>query len=210
MKNELKNISSFDESREFVCGFCDDPEFIEAAEEAKKEWPQTEFRKPEERDIAEITDFKREFEERGSGMDGTGTLVRDDAAAWLEYNRRMEAVDDPSGIPSLQYGLFRKEDGRLLGLLQIRLELKGYLVDFGGNIGYCVRPSERRKGHAKEMLRAALDICRERGLRKVLVTCLADNVGSAKTIEACGGVFEKTVFDDRNYMADMKRYWIEL
>ena len=169
-----------------------------------------EFRKPTEKDIAEITAFKQEFEEHKSGMDGTGTLFRNDAAQWLEYNRQMEAADNPSGIPSLQYGLFRKEDGRLLGLLQIRLELKGYLVDFGGNIGYCVRPSERRKGYAKEMLRSALDICREKGLSRVLITCLADNIGSAKTIEACGGVFEKTVFDDRNYKADMKRYWIEL
>ena len=171
---------------------------------------KTEFRKPTEKDIDEITAFKQEFEEHKSGMDGTGTLFRDDAAQWLTYNRQMEAVDNPSGIPSLQYGLFRKEDGRLLGLLQIRLELKGYLIDFGGNIGYCVRPSERRKGYAKEMLCSALDICRETGLSRVLITCLADNIGSARTIEACGGVFEKIVFDDRNYKADMKRYWIEL
>ena len=112
--------------------------------------------------------------------------------------------------PCLQYGLFCKENNRLLGLIQIRLELKGYLINFGGHIGYCVRPSERRKGYAKTMLKAVLDICKKEGLEKVLVTCLEDNIGSAKTIEGCGGIFEKIVYDDVNYKANMKRYWIPL
>lgn len=47
-------------------------------------------------------------------------------------------------------------------------------------------------------------------LKKVLVTCLEDNIGSARTIEACGGIFEKIIFDDKNYLASMKRYWITL
>lgn len=169
-----------------------------------------EFRKPEQKDSVQIMDFKEEFQAQNSGMDGTGILFRSTAEEWLEYNRKMENPDDPNGLHCLQYGLFQKENGCLLGLLQIRLELMGYLTDFGGNIGYCVRPSERRKGYAKEMLRFALDICREKGLKKVLVTCLEDNVGSAKTIEACGGVFEKVVYDDKNYMANMKRYWCTL
>ena len=106
--------------------------------------------------------------------------------------------------------LFDKDENRLLGLIQVRLELKGYLVEFGGHIGYCVRPAERRKGYAKEMLRQALAISKKEGLTKVMVTCLEDNIGSAKTIEACDGIYEKTVFDDLNYKANLKRYWITI
>ena len=168
-----------------------------------------EFRKPNLNDAEEIEEFKKEFEENNSGMDGTGILFRSSAEEWIEYINELEDRNNPNIIPSLQYGLF-DEENRLLGLIQIRLELKGYLINFGGHIGYCVRPSERRKGYAKSMLRLALDICRKEGLGKVLVTCLEDNVGSAKTIEACGGVFEKVVFDDLNYKANMKRYWISL
>ena len=168
------------------------------------------FRKPEEGDIAEINAFKQEFRENNSGMDGTGTLVRCDAEEWLCYNRKMENREDPDGLHCLQYGLFREEDGRLLGLIQVRLELMGYLVRFGGNIGYCVRPSERRRGYANKMLGYALDICREKGLEKVLVTCLEDNEGSTRTIEAWGGMLEGIVYDDVNYMANMKRYWIAI
>lgn len=168
-----------------------------------------EFRKPNLNDIEEIEMFKKEFEENNSGMDGTGILFRSSAEEWIEYINELENRNNPNIIPSLQYGLF-DEENRLLGLIQIRLELKGYLINFGGHIGYCVRPSERRKRYAKSMLRLALDVCRKEGLEKVLVTCLEDNVGSAKTIESCGGVFEKVVFDDLNYKANMKRYWISL
>ncbi len=170
----------------------------------------TVFRKPTQQDIAEIEAFKKEFQAVVSGMDGTGILCNVSASEWLDFNLEMENCTRPNYVSSLQYGLFEKDTGRLLGLLQIRLELKGYLINFGGHIGYCVRPSERRKGFATQMLRSALPICRAQGLQQVLVTCLEDNIGSAKTIEACGGVYEKTVFDDQNYQANMKRYWILL
>lgn len=166
------------------------------------------FRKPEHKDCQQIEAFKEEFISTGSSMDGTGYLRRYDAPQWLESNKMMETVVDDTLVPSLQYGLFRKEDGRLLGLLQIRLELKGYLEKFGGHIGYCVRPSERQKGYAKQMLKEALQICRECGLDKVLITCLADNTASERTIRACGGVYESTVMDDINYQRQLKRFWI--
>lgn len=169
-----------------------------------------EFRKPNINDKNEIADFKNEFIKYNSGMDGTGTLYNSDIEEWLKYNRDMEVTNNSNYVKALQYGLFEKNTNRLLGLLQIRLELRGYLVEFGGHIGYCVRPTERRKGYAKMMLKEALKVCHSIGLNKVLITCLEDNIGSAKTIESCGGVFEKAVFDDKNYNANMKRYWIKL
>ncbi|MFI2707699.1 GNAT family N-acetyltransferase, partial [Nocardioides sp. CER28] len=69
--------------------------------------------------------------------------------------------------------------------------------------GYSIRPSYRRQGHASRALGLALERAREIGLDRVLITCDEDNLGSARTIESQGGVFES--------MCGIKRrYWISL
>ena len=59
------------------------------------------------------------------------------------------------------------------------------------------------------MLGLVLPICREMGIRKVLITCIEGNEGSRRTILKNGGVYESTV-----YQAEMdrylERYWIDL
>ena len=167
-----------------------------------------EFRKPNFNDINEIELFKQEFIDTNGSMDGTGKLRNLSAEEWLRLKQKMEHKSTSELVRYLQYGLFRGK--RLLGLIDIRLELRGYLVEFGGHIGYSVRPSERRKGYGKLMLQKALEVCKEINLNKVLITCLEDNIASAKIIEACGGVHEKTVFDEKNYQERLKRYWIDL
>jgi len=88
-----------------------------------------------------------------------------------------------------------------LGGLSIRHELTDILREFGGHIGYVVRPSARRQGHASAMLAAALPIARSLGIDPALVTCDTTNTGSRRVIESNGGVFE----DQRE---DKLRFWI--
>ena len=105
--------------------------------------------------------------------------------------------------------LVRKKDNRLIGMIQVRHYFNEFLEKYAGNIGDSVRPSERRNGYAKEMLKMVLPFCREIGLDKILVACIDGNVGSEKTILANGGVYESTVHEpkaDRN----LKRFWITL
>mgnify|MGYP003483091531 CR=1 FL=1 len=79
------------------------------------------------------------------------------------------------------------------------------LGTWGGHCGYSVRPCERRKGYAKEMLRLNILNAKALGIPKLLVTCHDNNIASEKTILANGGLFEKTIdVDGRN----IKRYWI--
>lgn len=169
-----------------------------------------EFRKPNRQDVEAIEDFKSEFQAHNSVMEGTNILVKSSAEEWLAYVAKSEARDSPDILPCFYYGLFEKESGRLLGIIQIRLKLNDYLSEFGGHIGYCVRPTERRKGYAKTMLRNALGICKEEGLHKVMISCVEENNASENTIKSCGGVFEKKVYDERCYKAYLKRYWIAL
>ncbi len=88
-----------------------------------------------------------------------------------------------------------------LGRLSIRHRLTPWLLEYGGHIGYDVRPSARGNGHATAMLREALPWCRKLGIDPVLVTCDTDNVASRRVIEHAGGIFE----DKRD---NKLRYWI--
>ena len=88
-----------------------------------------------------------------------------------------------------------------LGRIAVRHHLNDFLADVGGHIGYDVRPSRRREGHATAMLRAVLPHAHALGIDSALVTCNTDNVGSIRVIEAAGGVFE----DQRGTKL---RYWV--
>lgn len=94
-------------------------------------------------------------------------------------------------------------------MLQIRHYLNDYLKEFGGHIGYSVRPCERGKGYAKRMLEMALPHCKKIGIDKVLITCIESNIASEKTILANNGAYESTVYEP-DIKENLKRFWIEL
>ena len=90
-----------------------------------------------------------------------------------------------------------------LGSIAVRHELNAFLLELGGHIGYSVRPSARRQGHAARALADSLPIARDLGLDRVLVTCDEDNAGSRRTIERNGGVLE-------DVRGGKRRYWIDV
>lgn len=80
------------------------------------------------------------------------------------------------------------DNDRLVGLLSIRYDLPKHHRDLYGDIGYGVRPSERRKGYATKMLKHGLNVCKEKNMTDVIVGCYEDNYGSNKVIQKNGGV----------------------
>jgi predicted acetyltransferase len=71
-----------------------------------------------------------------------------------------------------------------------------------------VRASERRKGYATQMLKLALMLCADMGIRDVLLTCDKGNVASVGVITANGGVLTEEFTDDDGKLA--QRYWIRV
>ena len=167
---------------------------------------------PSEHYAQQIVDFRREYLQAGSDMDGCGALRRtDDPAEFIRACKDDTAPETlrPGRVLATLFLCVRKEDDKLLGMIQIRHYFNEYLEKYAGHIGYSIRPSERRKGYATEMLRLALPFCRELGIRKVLISCEPGNIGSEKTILNNGGVYESTVYEPGEQIY-LKRHWISL
>ena len=114
----------------------------------------------------------------------------------------------PDWVASSVFFGVRESDNRIIGIIDLRHYLNDFLCACGGHIGYAVRPTERRRGYATEMLRLGLDFCRGLGLDKVMLGCYKDNVASMRTIEKCGGVLEREgVYPDGKPVVV---YWISL
>ena len=100
-------------------------------------------------------------------------------------------------------------DGKVLGVANLRHMLTDALRKSGGHIGFGIRPSARRRGHASRILGEALIKAKERGISRVLLTCHKGNIGSARAIIKNGGILESEELLEGD--ADvLQRFWITL
>jgi predicted acetyltransferase len=140
-------------------------------------------------------------------------------AAWIEHNApgwqapgafatfveavRADAEEDtprPAGhVPCTTLWWVDGDD--YLGRIAIRHRLTDFLREVGGHIGYDVRPTRRREGHATAMLRQSLPWALGLGIDRALVTCDLENVGSIRVIENAGGELE-------DVRGAKRRYWV--
>jgi predicted acetyltransferase len=108
---------------------------------------------------------------------------------------------EPGKVRSDYYWIVDGAADTVVGFLALRHTLTPELLEVGGHIGFSVRPSRRREGHATRALGLALPCAAARGIARVLVTCDDRNIGSTRAIEANRGALE----DIRN---GKRRYWI--
>lgn len=126
---------------------------------------------------------------------------------WLKY---LDSLLDDEKRPSnrwtgIEYFLIWENDDKLIGMINLRWDLNDEMLLHGEHIGYCIRPSQRRKGYNKINLYLCLLKAKEMGFEKVLLTAYDDNLGTVKTILSLGGVLENKITEDG---AIIGRYWI--
>ncbi len=108
--------------------------------------------------------------------------------------------------------LWYVEGDEFLGSVHLRHHLNEVLEQWGGHIGYAVRPSAQGRGYASAMLAGMLDHARAHHpeLERVMLTVNVKNAASIRVVEKNGGVLADTV-PHLWVPGDIgNRYWIEL
>ena len=135
-------------------------------------------------------------------------IFKNDYHDFEHYLNNLEIKEPIDGkVPDSTFFALDVERNIFVGAINIRHYLNEKLLLNGGHIGDGIRPSERRKGFATEMIALGLEECKKLGIDRVLMVCDKDNIGSKKSIINNGGILENEIEIDGTIE---QRYWIEL
>ena len=143
---------------------------------------------------AATTAFRQAFFDAGETVINGSELLDqtesyDDWLKAVTDNTNTETVN-PEWVVTDTFFAFDAEE-KLIGIIDFRHELKGFLVDFG-HCGYSVRPDERCKGYATEMLRLLLEYAKKCGFESLQLSVERKNAPSVRTIVKNGGTYERS------------------
>lgn len=157
-----------------------------------------EYKLPTIEDEKEIREFFQEHFDHGEMevIFSQNELLEDDMN-WVETIQNNALYGNEEWGKSLLY--LCKESTHILGILCIRYTLPNSKEKLFGNIGYGVRPSQRKKGYATKMLAQALSVCKEKGKKQIRIGCHKSNVASQKVIQKCGGIFVEDTEEGNRY-----------
>jgi predicted acetyltransferase len=104
-------------------------------------------------------------------------------------------------VPQTIYWLF--VNAKPVGLGKLRHHLNDRLREYGGNIGYLIRPTERGKGYRTLLLTKLINEAKTKEMNEVLITCDEDNLRSRRVIEGNNGLLAELG-------NGVCKYWIKL
>ena len=165
------------------------------------------FSLPTDHNREDVLSFYNEIEKSGGECIGFGNYK--DYDLWLTgMQNRHTGKNLPEGYVRENFYLCYAGE-MLVGVFSLKFELTGFLLNFGGHIGYAVRPSERNRGLATQILKQGLQIAKQYGFDWLLCVCDKDNYASEKVILKNGGVFKNELYDPGEKVI-VRRYWIQL
>lgn len=114
---------------------------------------------------------------------------------WLEKVTANSCTNtvNPNWVLTDTFFAVRASDKKIVGIIDLRYQLNDFLINFG-NCGYSVRPSERKKGYATEMLKQVCNIAKKYGLLELQLSVEKSNAASIRAIQKNGGVYSRSFF----------------
>lgn len=160
--------------------------------------------RPTEQLKEQAINFRQEFfDNHEMVINGSELLDKTDQYEdWLKAvaaNTRIETVNANWVVTDTFFAVDEKD--QIIGIIDLRHTLNDFLKNLG-NCGYSVRPSERRKGYATEMLRLLVPIATDAGMKELHLSVERDNEASIKTIMRNGGKYERS-FEFEGEQADI-------
>ena len=141
----------------------------------------------------QIIDFRNEFYQNNEmHIPGGAKLdMIENIDEWIKYVQDLEKGITSDGFVSSTV-LLGVVNEKIVGIIDLRYRLNDWLKkNGGGNIGYAVRPSERRKGYASEMVKQSLEFYKKNNVEFVEISCDYDNIASKKTILKNNDIFDR-------------------
>jgi predicted acetyltransferase len=164
------------------------------------------LKKPDYRYIDALIDMSKDYIQNKEPFYNFKNV--DDAYKRIDNDKDYEIGIVPVGnLPGFTFWFFLNDI--FVGTSRLRPILNERFNQKGGNIGYDVRPSYRKKGIGTEVLRITMNKAKEIGLKKVLITCDDSNIGSIKVIEKNGGKLIN-IIDFEEEKSIIRRYEVDL
>ena len=148
-----------------------------------------------------LEEFKKEFDDAGQVMHGSGGM--DDYATVQEW------LDDrPWSRTNGNFVFFTWDnvEERIIGCVRISLHMvPGMVTEHGFNVGYSIRPSMQGQGYGNRQFRTIMEFLKSFGPKTFMVAADEDNVASWKIIEKFGGQRVDAITDGRVYTIDLSK-----
>ena len=145
-------------------------------------------------------DYIKEFYNYNSPIEGVNGLHRylDNYEEWLDKINK-ESIQEATEkvVPNDTFFIYRENDNRLVGMINLRKKLNERYRRFAGNAGISIRPTERGKKYSNIALYGILKYFNTLGVKHIMLDCDEKNLSSRGTIKSLGGVLtKKTYIDD--------------